>query len=107
MPPGYPTKVDTQRRQRPMSKNESEQTAVWDWNTGVPGLVRHLESGRYYSRFQLNGKRTMKALKTDSLSVAKAKHFEKLAEAERHRQMGARAEAGTAKLAEIFKLALA
>lgn len=85
---------------------ETANSGIWEWNANdVSGLVRNRESGRYYSRFQLNGKRTMKALKTDVFSVAKLKHLDILKEAEQRRQTGYKAEAGVATVGDLLKLA--
>ena len=54
---------------------------VWDHTTNVRGLVRHRKSGRYYARFKLHGRRTMKALKTSVCSVAKSRLADELAKA--------------------------
>ncbi len=85
---------------------ETEVAGVWEWNiNGVSGLVRNRESGRYYSRFQVHGRRTMKGLKTDVFSVAKLKHLDNLAGAERQRVTVKKAEGGTARMGEILELA--
>jgi integrase len=68
--------------------------SVWDYATGVPSLVRHNPSGRYYARFQVSGKRKMVALKTAVWTVAKLKLADELAKAERLRQTGRRVESG-------------
>lgn len=89
-------------------KEQEQQTATggaWDWDTGVAGLVRHRNSGRYYSRFQLDGKRTMKALKTDDFGRAKVKHFELMAKVERQRQIGVAAQMGKGTMGELLALA--
>lgn len=89
---------------------EQEQTATggaWDWDTGVAGLVRHRNSGRYYSRFQLDRKRTMKALKTDDFGRAKVKHFELMATVERQRQIGVSAQMGKGTMGDLLALAVA
>ena len=59
---------------------------VWDSSTGVPGMLKHIPSGRYYSRIQVGGTRTMKALKTRVWRIAKLRHLDKIAKAERQRQ---------------------
>lgn len=87
------------------TNHESIDDRVWDWNTGLPGLGRHRNSGRYYSRLRVNGKRTMKALKTDVLSVARVKHTAAMAEAELQRHTVTKAEAGVASLGELLRLA--
>lgn len=48
----------------------------------------------------------MKALKTDSFSVAKLRHLDTLAAAEKARQAGITAEAGTATLGSLLALAV-
>jgi integrase len=104
MPPISPRNVDSDERESAMNKEQD--SGVWEWNVGkVSGLVRHKESGRYYSRYQLNGKRTMKALKTDVFSVAKLRHLDTLATAEAWRQTGKKAEAGTGTMGDLLKLA--
>ena len=42
--------------------SNKEKKSIWDYATGVSDLVRHNPSGRYYARFQVAGKRRMKAL---------------------------------------------
>lgn len=84
----------------------ADENSVWEASTGVSGLVRHRRSQRYYSRFQLNGKRTMRALKTDLLSVAKLRHFDIIAENERQRHAGLRALAGDGTMAYMIAEAL-
>lgn len=86
--------------------HETNGQGVWDWNTGVAGLVRNRDSGRFYSRYQVNGVRTMKALKTDISSVARLKHFDTMADVERQRAAGTRAEAGGGTMDYLLKSAL-
>ncbi|HTL67958.1 MAG TPA: site-specific integrase [Lacunisphaera sp.] len=78
------------------------QLGVWSYETGVAGLVQHRRYGYYYSRFQLNGKRTMKALDTDVFSVAKERHFRVLADNEKARHAGVSLARGTCKMGEII-----
>ncbi len=79
----------------------SKASGVWDYETGVPGLVRHSGSGRYYSRFQVGGRRTMRALKTASWSVAKLKHADVLRDAEHRRQAVRRIEGGDVTVGDL------
>jgi len=51
--------------------NTTEAAKTWT-RTGVQNLVRH-KSGRYYARIFAGGKESWKSLKTDLLTVAKAK----------------------------------
>ncbi len=81
---------------------ENEIECIWDYATGVPGLVRNRQSGRYYSRMQISGKRILKALKTDVWSVAKLRHSDKMAAAERQRQSARRIEGGQGLLGELL-----
>jgi len=81
-------------------------TGTWEWNVNcVSGLVRHRESGRYYSRYQLNRKRTMKALHTDDFNKAKLKHAELVASAERQRQSGVSVNVGKGTMGDLLLLA--
>ncbi len=84
------------------SEIEDQIKSMWDYGTGVPGLVRHRPSGRYYSRMQIAGKRIMKALKTDVWNVAKLRHADNLVAAERQRQTFRRIEAGEALIGELL-----
>jgi len=61
--------------------------SIWECVSGVQALLRHVPSGRYYSRLQVNGRRTFEALKTSTFSVAKLRHQDRLLQAERRRQM--------------------
>jgi|UniRef100_UPI00404B1F43 integrase len=79
---------------------------TWDYSTGVPGMVRHTRNGYYYSRFQLNGKRTMKALGTKVSSVAKQKHFRVLADNEKARSTTVVLVKGNGRMGEIIAEAL-
>jgi integrase len=90
-----------QKRQKSKGK-----APVWEYETGVAGMVRHLASGNYYSRFQLHGKRTMKALKTDVFSVAKERHLRKMANVEAERMTGAVLEKGKGKVGDLIVEAL-
>ena len=77
-----------------------KKSTVWDYLAN--GLVRHLPTGNYYSRYQLGGKRTMKSLKTDNATIAKLRHLDVLAKNERTRQSGARVEAGRGTMGDII-----
>lgn len=103
--PGAP--VSLRNMKTPHDVEGEETAAVWDWRTGVPGLVRNRESGRFYSRVRVNGRRTMKALKTDDIDIAKIKHYEKLGAAAVQHRKGDRAEAGRLKMGRVIDLALA
>lgn len=69
--------------------------------------MKHRPTGKYYSRYQLNGKRTMKALGTDNASTAKLRHLDVLAKNERTRQSGVRVAAGKGSVGDILREALA
>lgn len=87
-------------------KTKAEKTkCVWDSSTGIPGLLLNRESGRYYSRVQVNGRRTMQALKTNDFQTAKGRHYDTLATAEKQRSRTTDAEAGTANMGTLLKLA--
>lgn len=61
-------------------------TGVKVWiKTGVPGLYLHGPSKGYYLRFQLNGKRTFRTLKTKVYAVARVKAKEMGADIEKSR----------------------
>jgi integrase len=79
-----------------------EVESVWDYATGVPSLVRHNPSGRYYARYQVGGKRKMVALKTAVWTVAKLKLADELAKAERLRQTGRRVESGGLTMGDLL-----
>lgn len=64
-----------------------EKPQVW-FKTGEPGLYLHIPTGQYYSRYRLNGKRTFISLKTETYTVAKLRHKEKLMAVEEQRQVG-------------------
>ena len=80
----------------------SEQESVWSYATGVPDLVRHNPSGRYYARYQVAGKRRMKALKTAVWSVAKLRLADELAKVERLRQHDRRIESGSLLIGDLL-----
>lgn len=84
------------------SNTESEDERTWDYATGVPGLVRNLKSGRYYSRMQVGGRRSMQALKTKTWSVAKLRHADRMAGAERQRQSRRRLEGGVSLIGDLL-----
>ncbi len=70
----------------PSYKITDEKTdSIWDHATNVQGLVRHRKSGRYYARFKVHGRRTMKTLKTKVWSTAKLRLADELAKAEKQR----------------------
>lgn len=76
---------------------------VWDTSTGVPGMLKHTVTGRYYSRIQVGGKRTMKSLKTRVWSIAKLRHHDKLAQAERQRQKSVRLLEGRGLMGDLLE----
>lgn len=77
--------------------------SVWDHATNVQGLVRHRKSGRYYARFKVHGRRTMKALKTSVWSVAKLRLADELAKAEKLRAKERRVvESGDVRMSDLF-----
>ena len=78
-----------------------EKKQVWDYL--ADGLVKHVPTGNFYSRFQLHGKRTMKSLKTDDVRIAKQRHRDQLNKNERTRQSGARIEAGKGRMGDIMR----
>ena len=61
----------------------------WQKVKSVAGLYRKTQTGGYFSRYSLNGRRTFRTLETDVLTVAKLRHSERLAENEKDRQAGA------------------
>jgi hypothetical protein len=54
-------------------KTKQSEGSLWQ-ATSETGLYRHRDSGRYYSRFLVNGKRPFKALGTDDWARAVAEH---------------------------------
>lgn len=74
---------------------------IWDYLAN--GLVRHVPTGNFYSRYQVQGRRTMKSLGTDDARIAKLRHLDVLAKNERTRQSGARAEAGKGTMGDILR----
>src|ERR1019366_9188844 len=81
---------------------EPKSESTWDYATGVQGLVRNRQSGRYYTRVQVAGKRLMRALKTKAWSVAKLRHADEMARAERQRQGRRRVEMGGALMGDLL-----
>lgn len=70
-----------------MKKNDTQGTAEKTWQkTATPGLYCHGPTGQFYSRYSLNGKRTFKTLETSTLTVAKLKHSQRMADIEKQRQ---------------------
>jgi integrase len=88
------------------SQKKTTSTA-WDCNTGETGLMRHVTSGRYYSRFSAGGARTMKALKTDNKEVALLRHRDQMALIARQNLATGSAEAGKATMSDLITKALA
>ncbi len=74
---------------------------MWD-KTNVGNLLRHRQSGRYYARFSIGGKRKMLALKTDKITVAKIRLHKKLAEIEARRLIAPRLESGEAVMSDLI-----
>ncbi len=66
----------------------SEKSPTWQ-PSGPEGLYLNTRSGTYYSRYQLNGSRTFRSLKTKVFTVAKLKHAKRQVEVEKDRQRGA------------------
>ena len=58
---------------------------IWDTGTGVSGLLLNRQNKRYYSRIQVNGKRSFLSLKTKVWSTAKLRHADSVAKSERIR----------------------
>lgn len=56
--------------------------------TAEPGLYKHRDNGRFYSRFSINGKRPYVALKTAVWSQALAKHKRRVAQATEAKNRG-------------------
>lgn len=88
-------------------KKSASKGAVWNYSTGVSGMIRHTKSGKYYSRFQLIGKRTMTALETDVFSVAKERHLRRLADNASSREVIAEVVNGRGRMGDLLDLALA
>jgi integrase len=66
----------------------SEKIPTWQ-PSGPEGLYLNTRSGMYYSRYQMNGARTFRSLKTKVFTVAKLKHAKRELEVEKDRQRGA------------------
>lgn len=66
----------------------SEKTPTWQ-PSGPEGLYLNTRSGMYYSRYQMNGARTFRSLKTKVFTVAKLKHAKRGLDVEKDRQRGA------------------
>lgn len=85
-----------------VTKNLGSKESVWDYGTGIPQLVRHRNSGRYYTRTRVCGVRKMIALRTDDWNVARLRHADTLAKAERQRLMHRRLENGTGSMGDLL-----
>jgi integrase len=66
---------------------EAETQGTWI-KSGEAGLYMHGPTGKYYSRFRLNGKRTFLCTDTSVYSIAKLRHKAKMMEVEEQRQVG-------------------
>ena len=82
------------------------QGSVWNYATGISHLVRHRNSGRYYTRVQVGGKRRLIALKTSVVAVARLRHADALAKIERQRQSQQRVTGGTGLIGDLLDRAL-
>lgn len=70
-----------------MKKNDTQGAKEVTWQkTTTPGLYRHGPTGKFYSRYSLNGSRTFKSLDTSVLTVAKLTHAQRMLEIEKQRQ---------------------
>ena len=67
--------------------------------------MRHVESGRYYSRFSAGGTRTMKALKTDQKGIAVLLHRDQMAAVARQNLATDNAASGRATMRELISAA--
>lgn len=76
-------------------------TPTWEYLKN--GLVKHVPTGNFYSRYQVHGKRTMKKLGTNNAGVAKLRHLDLMAKNERTRQSGARIESGKGTMGDIIR----
>ncbi len=94
--------VVSQGRENMVSENMGQKESVWDYGTGIPQLVRHRNSGRYYTRTRVCGRRKMIALKTDDWNVARLRHADTLAKAERQRLIQRRMEMGTGTMGDLL-----
>jgi len=101
MPPIYAMKSAAPKPKT--AEKTATKTAVWEYETGVQGLVKHLPSGRYYTRLMVGGKRKMIALKTDVWSTAKLRNAQELADAEKQRQSHRRLEAGNGTMGDLMR----
>lgn len=62
-----------------------------------------MPSGRYYSRLQINGRRTFDSLKTSTFSVAKLRQQDRILQAERRRQMQRRINDGESLVGDMLE----
>lgn len=76
---------------------------MWECVSSVKGLLRHVASGRYYSRLQINGRREFVALKTSSFSVAKLRQQDRLLQAERRRHIQRRLDDGESLVGDLLE----
>jgi len=85
-----------------VTENVGLKESVWDYGTGIPQLVRHRNSGRYYTRTSVCGRRKMIALRTDDWTVARMRHADTLAKAEKQRLSHRRMEMGTGTMGDLL-----
>jgi len=75
---------------------------IWDTGTGVAGLLLNRESKRYYSRIQINGKRSFVSLKTTVWSTAKLRHADAVAKSERVRTRHRKEKSGVVNVGDLI-----
>ena len=92
----------SQSHKNMVSENVRLKESVWDYGTGIPQLVRHRNSGRYYTRTSVCGRRKMIALRTDDWTVARMRHADTLANVERQRLSQKRMEMGTGTMGDLL-----
>lgn len=79
----------------------------WERVGSAEGLYRRRNTGEYYSRYSLNGKRTFRRLETTVLTIAKLRHKERQANTEKDRQQGATISKDFQKLGDLAKEVMA
>jgi site-specific recombinase XerD len=63
--------------------------SVRAWSrTAITGLYQRTDTGTFYSRYSLNGRRTWRSLETDVFTIAKLKHARRTGIVEEARQAG-------------------
>jgi integrase len=85
-----------------MNTSAENNKSIWECVSSVKGLLRHVRTGRYYSRLQINGRREFVCLKTSTLTVAKLRQQERILQAERRRQMLQRMNDGEALVGDLI-----